>query len=209
MPRLRATRRSKRDVSHLHHVSSVCSSRSVSRESMQTEGDDMSDDSSDRSLPEHVVYPSMEESWLVTPPPCFTAGGASPEHLQASPMEDLLIEHPSMSVYTVRGRPGSVGIDSSWSSDDDSEDAPAEPTAALAQPVHRPHAVAARAELTARIKSVKTMQAAQKRHADRRIGRKTLERSNKVRDYQAHASRHQRSKKYASKPSGVCNNRRC
>ena len=209
MPRLRAARRSKRDVSHLHHVSSVCSSRSVSRESMQQGEDDMSDDSSDRSLPEHVVYPSLEESWLVTPPPCFTAGGASPEHVQTSPMEDLLIEHPSMSVYRARGRSGSAGIDSALSSDDDSEDGPPELTAALAQPVHRPHAVAARAELTARIKSVKTMQAAQKRHADRRIGRKSLERNNKVRDHQAHARRHQRSKKYAIKPSGVCNNRRC
>lgn len=39
---------------------------------------------------------SMDESWFVTPPPCFTAEGATAE---ASPMEDLLIEHPSMSVY--------------------------------------------------------------------------------------------------------------
>lgn len=38
----------------------------------------------------------MDESWFVTPPPCFTAEGATAE---ASPMEDLLIEHPSMSVY--------------------------------------------------------------------------------------------------------------
>lgn len=38
----------------------------------------------------------MDESWFVTPPPCFTAEGAAAE---ASPLEDLLIEHPSMSVY--------------------------------------------------------------------------------------------------------------
>lgn len=41
----------------------------------------------------------LEESWYVTPPPCFEASGLSPEVLEASPMEDLLIEHPSMSVY--------------------------------------------------------------------------------------------------------------
>ncbi|KAM9828951.1 tumor protein p53-inducible nuclear protein 2 isoform X1 [Syngnathus typhle] len=40
----------------------------------------------------------MDESWFVTPPPCFTAEGATAE---ASPMEDLLIEHPSMSVYVL------------------------------------------------------------------------------------------------------------
>ncbi|XP_071784830.1 uncharacterized protein [Asterias amurensis] len=44
----------------------------------------------------------MEESWLVTPPPCFTAGGSSPHQLATSPMENLLIEHPSMSVYGPR-----------------------------------------------------------------------------------------------------------
>lgn len=38
----------------------------------------------------------LDESWFITPPPCFTAEGVPAE---ASPMEDLLIEHPSMSVY--------------------------------------------------------------------------------------------------------------
>ncbi|KFW70842.1 Tumor protein p53-inducible nuclear protein 2, partial [Pygoscelis adeliae] len=41
----------------------------------------------------------MDESWFVTPPPCFTAEGPSPGGVGSSPMEDLLIEHPSMSVY--------------------------------------------------------------------------------------------------------------
>lgn len=39
----------------------------------------------------------MEESWFVTPPPCFTSAG--PIHMETSPLENLLIEHPSMSVY--------------------------------------------------------------------------------------------------------------
>ncbi|KFO79465.1 Tumor protein p53-inducible nuclear protein 2 [Cuculus canorus] len=41
----------------------------------------------------------MDESWFVTPPPCFTAEGPGPDGMGSSPMEDLLIEHPSMSVY--------------------------------------------------------------------------------------------------------------
>ncbi|KGL94361.1 Tumor protein p53-inducible nuclear protein 2, partial [Charadrius vociferus] len=41
----------------------------------------------------------MDESWFVTPPPCFTAEGPGPDIVGSSPMEDLLIEHPSMSVY--------------------------------------------------------------------------------------------------------------
>jgi hypothetical protein len=40
---------------------------------------------------------SFEESWFLTPPPCFTSEG--PVHMETSPMENLLIEHPSMSVY--------------------------------------------------------------------------------------------------------------
>jgi len=40
---------------------------------------------------------TLEESWFVTPPPCFTSTG--PIELETSPLENLLIEHPSMSVY--------------------------------------------------------------------------------------------------------------
>ncbi|XP_059217944.1 uncharacterized protein LOC106092057 isoform X1 [Stomoxys calcitrans] len=39
----------------------------------------------------------MDESWFVTPPPCFTSIG--PINMEATPYENLLIEHPSMSVY--------------------------------------------------------------------------------------------------------------
>uniref|UniRef100_A0A1A9ZS21 ALMS motif domain-containing protein n=1 Tax=Glossina pallidipes TaxID=7398 RepID=A0A1A9ZS21_GLOPL len=39
----------------------------------------------------------MDESWFVTPPPCFTSIG--PINMETSPFENLLIEHPSMSVY--------------------------------------------------------------------------------------------------------------
>lgn len=39
----------------------------------------------------------MEEGWLIAPPPCFTLN--CPTSLEISPLEDLLIEHPSMSVY--------------------------------------------------------------------------------------------------------------
>ncbi|XP_026674495.1 tumor protein p53-inducible nuclear protein 2 [Ceratina calcarata] len=40
---------------------------------------------------------ALEESWYVTPPACFTRAG--PVNVETSPFEDLLIEHPSMSVY--------------------------------------------------------------------------------------------------------------
>lgn len=41
----------------------------------------------------------LEESWYVTPPSCFNARQGDSLSLQTSPLENLLIEHPSMSVY--------------------------------------------------------------------------------------------------------------
>ena len=41
----------------------------------------------------------MEESWLVTPPQCFNAKIEINKNSKMSPMENLLIEHPSMSIY--------------------------------------------------------------------------------------------------------------
>ncbi|XP_031786364.1 basic-leucine zipper transcription factor A [Nasonia vitripennis] len=46
-------------------------------------------------------FAGMDESWYVTPPACFTQPG--PVHVETSPLEDLLIEHPSMSVYRAAG----------------------------------------------------------------------------------------------------------
>lgn len=46
---------------------------------------------------------AMEESWYVTPPACFTRAG--PVNVETSPFEDLLIEHPSMSVYRATASP--------------------------------------------------------------------------------------------------------
>lgn len=40
----------------------------------------------------------------MTPPPCFTSTG--PVHMSTSPLENLLIEHPSMSVYQQPSLPG-------------------------------------------------------------------------------------------------------
>ncbi|XP_018605855.2 tumor protein p53-inducible nuclear protein 1-like [Scleropages formosus] len=47
---------------------------------------------------------ALNEGWIVTPPPCFTAGGEATVLLETNPLENLLIEHPSMSVYTLHSR---------------------------------------------------------------------------------------------------------
>ena len=57
------------------------------------------------SQPEFLFNPSIEECWVVSPSPCFTGQDALLETPKSSSMEDLLIEHPSMSIYQLRGRP--------------------------------------------------------------------------------------------------------
>ncbi|TRY86792.1 hypothetical protein DNTS_022598 [Danionella cerebrum] len=47
----------------------------------------------------------MDESWFITPPPCFMAGGRAPILLETSPLENLLIEHPSISEVQRRASP--------------------------------------------------------------------------------------------------------
>lgn len=42
-------------------------------------------------LPSSPVPSSMDESWYVTPPPCFTSTAVN---VETSPIENLLIEHP-------------------------------------------------------------------------------------------------------------------
>ncbi|XP_026351487.1 tumor protein p53-inducible nuclear protein 1 isoform X2 [Ursus americanus] len=65
-------------------------------------------DTSDSCLLQFESCP-MEESWFITPPPCFTAGGLTTLKVETSPMENLLIEHPSMSVYAVHNSCPVVG----------------------------------------------------------------------------------------------------
>lgn len=56
------------------------------------------------SQPELLYNPSREECWIVSPSPCFIGQDVSLEKLKSSSMEDLLIEHPSMSIYKSRGQ---------------------------------------------------------------------------------------------------------
>lgn len=60
------------------------------------------DDGSAGQSHETLFIHILCESWILTPPPCFTASG-SIRQLEESPLENLLIEHPSMSVYNIQG----------------------------------------------------------------------------------------------------------
>lgn len=58
-----------------------------------------SSSSSGGSSTGHGSVVLMEESWYVTPPPCFTSIG--PINMEASPFENLLIEHPRLVIFVL------------------------------------------------------------------------------------------------------------
>ncbi|KAG7265052.1 hypothetical protein CRUP_020179 [Coryphaenoides rupestris] len=128
----------------------------------------------------------MDESWFVTPPPCFTAEGATAE---ASPMEDLLIEHPSMSVYV---SPGSLSMVSNVSLSVVGEESVTaslagsvrvvEQPAAPAMPTRASRGAAAQAGALAKVTQVARVQRGKARIERRHLSRNRIQRQNRVRE---------------------------
>ncbi|KAK7884213.1 hypothetical protein WMY93_027336 [Mugilogobius chulae] len=132
----------------------------------------------------------MDESWFVTPPPCFTAEGATAE---ASPMEDLLIEHPSMSVYASQN---STGITSSSNLPMVNEEttgslvgsmsrmteSSAVPATCTTLPTRMNRGTATQAGALAKVTQMSRVQRSKARIERRRLGRNHIQRQNRTRE---------------------------
>ncbi|XP_068090979.1 tumor protein p53-inducible nuclear protein 1 [Hyperolius riggenbachi] len=133
----------------------------------------------------------LEESWFVTPPPCFTARELTTIEVETSPLENLLIEHPSMSVYAVHNLSNKqmVSCDSELDTSIhglDTEQKKVE---------HRVHCyVAARAVHTHCLDPAKTLhytKLASKQHLEKPLlNRKSLRRQNLLRGFHSHPVKH-------------------
>lgn len=155
----------------------------------------------------NTTYPStMEESWFVTPPPCFTSTG--PINMEHSPFEDLLIEHPSMSVYhSIRNTSQIV--------DDDIVVLDLEP--ATISVSERNHNISRNVRHAERMNSIFARQEmlrknAQKSHQKKRsMCRSEIERVNKVREVQSSKSGPKRrsDQQHSKTISRANNNRKC
>ncbi|KAJ0036713.1 hypothetical protein NQD34_005390 [Periophthalmus magnuspinnatus] len=132
----------------------------------------------------------MDESWFVTPPPCFTAEGATAE---ASPMEDLLIEHPSMSVYVSQNGTGitsssnlsAVGEESMTSlvgSISRVTEPSAVPATCTTLPTRVNRGAAAQAGSLAKVTQMARVQRSKARIERRRLGRNHMQRQNRTRE---------------------------
>ncbi|XP_024415493.1 tumor protein p53-inducible nuclear protein 2 [Desmodus rotundus] len=142
----------------------------------------------------------MDESWFVTPPACFTAEGPGlgPVRLQSSPLEDLLIEHPSMSVYvtgsTIVLEPGppSPHPDADLPHGDLSEEGELAPV--RLEPLALHHAAAplpARATLLEKAGQVRRLQRARQRAERPALSAKVMQRQNRARESRPRRPKHQ------------------
>uniref|UniRef100_A0A8C8SKD6 Tumor protein p53 inducible nuclear protein 2 n=1 Tax=Pelusios castaneus TaxID=367368 RepID=A0A8C8SKD6_9SAUR len=129
----------------------------------------------------------MDESWFVTPPPCFTAEGPSPFRVESSPMEDLLIEHPSMSVYVTSN---SIVME---------KESPEEPTSEGEVPEprlerHTPHhatSLTAKAAILEKVSQVHRLQRAKQLMEKHKLSQKVLQRQNWARERHPRRAKHQ------------------
>uniref|UniRef100_K7GF72 Tumor protein p53 inducible nuclear protein 2 n=1 Tax=Pelodiscus sinensis TaxID=13735 RepID=K7GF72_PELSI len=126
----------------------------------------------------------MDESWFVTPPPCFTAEGPSPDRVESNPMEDLLIEHPSMSVYVTsnsivveRESPDDLNPFMSTSL---SRDVP-EPRLERHAP-HHPTSLTAKAAILEKVSQARRIQRAKQLVEKHKLSQKVMQRQNRARE---------------------------
>uniref|UniRef100_A0A0A9WLF6 Tumor protein p53-inducible nuclear protein 1 n=1 Tax=Lygus hesperus TaxID=30085 RepID=A0A0A9WLF6_LYGHE len=168
---------------------------------VETEEDDWlmvetSRDGERRSSTASLPNMNLEESWFVTPPPCFTSTG--PVTVETSPLENLLIEHPSMSVYHRGPRSSS----------------PQRPQRARSLSPARPVQARLRAPLQPRELhnlQVQAFHQAQKHQLIKEsqvMRTKQMERQNKARDVNKRNKRQRRADRQKNH-SGANNNRKC
>ncbi|KAL3859717.1 hypothetical protein ACJMK2_009919 [Sinanodonta woodiana] len=118
------------------------------------------------------------------------SGNRENSHVEIGPMENLLIEHPSMSVYQTGSMLDSESeeSESSTSSTGTTPMMPSHQTQVAnhhAQLAHRQNAVNARDAVLAQISVNKSAQAVQRYHNTRSFSRKHFNRINKIHDVQS------------------------
>nr|XP_033818744.1 tumor protein p53-inducible nuclear protein 2 isoform X1 [Geotrypetes seraphini]XP_033818746.1 tumor protein p53-inducible nuclear protein 2 isoform X1 [Geotrypetes seraphini] len=134
-------------------------------------------DCGDRSLSPLPDPCLMDESWFVTPPPCFTAEGPDPVTVESSPLEDLLIEHPSMSVYVT----SSIVMEGE-NPIEQSSDGTVTQTRVEHHAPHHPTSITAKATILEKVSNVRRIQRAKELIERRKLSRKSIQRQNCARE---------------------------
>ena len=186
------------NTSSISSSPSKCESHNNSPSKLSTP-DSHSPDSVSRQIFIRTCHGLANEAWIITPPPCFTAGKNSAD-VGITDLENLLIEHPSMSVYKRSGSDGEESNDSESSVEREHlvlENSKRSQVASRQAP-HRARAISARAQLMSQVEKIKVAQRVQTRQTTRLLSKKSTERSNKV----SHCDKHQARKNKLRQPSG-------
>lgn len=147
----------------------------------------------------------LEESWYITPPSCFNVSESDSSTLETSPLENLLIEHPSMSVYGVT----EAGLeDSSSTAEQTPESSQSESAGSVQQRQHahrRGLRVADKVELTKRRVQKDVLE-----HSKKTLRKKKLERHNMTQQHTGQSRRKQKQiDRKQGKNCGVYSKRGC
>ncbi|XP_072412408.1 tumor protein p53-inducible nuclear protein 2-like isoform X2 [Chiloscyllium punctatum] len=140
------------------------------------------------SSPPQSLPCTLEESWFVTPPPCFTAEGQDEVQVESSPLENLLIEHPSMSVYAA----SNTNITLEEDANDEINDGNTAQHRVERWAAPAPAAVAGRAGgILGKASQIRRIQRAKQRVERRQLSRNHIQRQNLVKESRFHrAKRH-------------------
>ncbi|XP_043566688.1 tumor protein p53-inducible nuclear protein 2 isoform X1 [Chiloscyllium plagiosum] len=140
------------------------------------------------SSPPQSLPCTLEESWFVTPPPCFTAEGQDEVQVESSPLENLLIEHPSMSVYAA----SNTNITLEEDANDEINDGNTAQHRVERWAAPAPAAVAGRAGgILEKASQIRRIQRAKQRAERRQLSRNHIQRQNLVKESRFHrAKRH-------------------
>eukprot|EP00914_Ancora_sagittata_P008051 GHVO01015886.1.p1 GENE.GHVO01015886.1~~GHVO01015886.1.p1 ORF type:complete len:194 (+),score=24.77 GHVO01015886.1:128-709(+) len=143
-----------------------------------------------------------DEEWVLVDK-AATAGSA-----RSDPLENLLIEHPSMSVYSLRGRGNSIGEESEES--DEEDPAASASSQRRLQPSLRPHPLAMNSTtaplVCSKAASMRSMQKAVIKHEQQRLKGNFMQRNNRVQKHNNTCRRPRRSDRMM-RHSGRNNNR--
>ncbi|XP_061487601.1 tumor protein p53-inducible nuclear protein 2 isoform X1 [Rhineura floridana] len=140
-----------------------------------------------RSMPSQPDPCLMDESWFVTPPPCFTAEGPDPVSMESNPMEDLLIEHPSMSVYVTSN---SIIVER----ENPGEHVPEGEVPERHLQRHAPHhstSLATKAAILEKVNQVRRIQRAKQLSEKHKFSQKVMQRQNRTRECRPRWAKHQ------------------
>ncbi|KAM9121168.1 tumor protein p53-inducible nuclear protein 2 isoform 2-T2 [Pangshura tecta] len=145
---------------------------------------------SDSSTPEGLEEPKPfvseeeeEDGWLIIDLP----EGPGPVRLESNPMEDLLIEHPSMSVYVTSN---SIVVERESPDEPSSEGDVPEPRLERRTP-HHPTSLTAKAAILEKVSQVRRIQRAKQLVEKHKLSQKAMKRQNRARERHPRRAKHQ------------------